>query len=150
MLSGELLVPMPRSSPRLRECVWPSRSIAEALVANGLGHGVLPLVERVKACPKAAYAAPGERPTPMKHYETMGIRGLLTDGNQRLLLVDDVLTQGSTFSGGYARVIESYTALQIVGVFAMSRTVATFERAIDAKLGRINCAQDGLTCSRYP
>ncbi len=44
-----VLVPAPRSGLLLAGSLWPSRLIAQALVAAGLGRQVLPCLERVQA-----------------------------------------------------------------------------------------------------
>jgi len=51
------LVPMPKSAPLPAGALWPARLLAEALVSEGLGAFVLPLLERAVAVQRSATAA---------------------------------------------------------------------------------------------
>lgn len=69
-----VLVPTPRRAPLAsKDALWPGRLLAEALVRGGLGARVLPCLTRTEAVPKSAFAAPGERPIPERHYATMRV-----------------------------------------------------------------------------
>lgn len=74
--------------------LWPSERIAAELVRHGLGAEVLSIVKRLKAVPKSASAAPGERTTIERHIETLGLDSLLVGPPKRITIVDDVVTKG--------------------------------------------------------
>ena len=143
------LIPMPRSSPSLPKSVWPALRIADALVDQGLGAETLPCLRRNTPVPKAAFSRPGERPTPLDHYKSLGL-GLLPGIPERVILIDNVVTQGAMFSGAFAKLKEVVADVEIVGAFAFARTVPAFDRAIDPCLGRITCSPAGNASSRTP
>jgi hypothetical protein len=68
----------------------------------------------------------------------------------RVILIDDVVTRGSMFSGAYARLDEVLEGAEIVAAFAFARTVPTFTGAVDACVGRIACNPAGTHCTRTP
>ena len=143
------LIPMPRSVPLLPKAVWPGRSLAQALVYHGLGGGMVPCLTRQQGLRKSAYCAPGERPSPREHSDTMAVISFPRPEG-RVLLVDDVLTRGATFCGAAARLRYHFPDIEVVAAFAFARTVQAFERAIDPCAGRITCRPDGSYCSRSP
>jgi phosphoribosylpyrophosphate synthetase len=143
------LIPMPRSSPSLPRSVWPALRIADAMVAEGLGADVVPCLQRIKAVPKSAFAGPGERPTALDHYNSLSV-GLLPGAPSRVILVDDVVTQGATFAGAYARLQEVLADTNIIAVFSFARTVQSYSQAVEPTVGRITCRPDGTHCSRTP
>jgi hypothetical protein len=143
------LIPMPRSSAPLPKSVWPALQIADALVEHGLGAETLPCLKRTTPVPKAAFSEPGERPTPLDHYNSLGLT-LLPGIPERVILIDDVITQGAMFSGAFARLTEVAAEMNIFGGFAFARTVPVFDRAIAPCVGRITCSLAGDASSRTP
>jgi hypothetical protein len=117
------LVPIPRSAPlRIKDALWPSRRICEALVAAGLGAEVLPLLNRRTAVQKAATADKGMRPEPEQHYESTVIDNNVPSLLERpITLVDDVITRGSSFVGMFRRITEAFPKRKI-SCFALVRT----------------------------
>ncbi|MBY0440076.1 MAG: hypothetical protein K2W80_17985 [Burkholderiales bacterium] len=89
------LVPTPGSAPRRGNSLWVPERIACALRDRGLAAAVEPLLERVHAVPKSAYASPGDRPTVEQHRLSLRVTSLLSASAQ-LVLVDDVVTKGRT------------------------------------------------------
>ncbi len=124
------LVPAPRSAPRKSGNLWPSLQICEALVKVGLGAEVVRALRRSEAVQKSAFAEKGARPDPEEHYRTT-----ILDPNapviisQRVTLVDDFITRGSTFLGMQPRLKAAFRARE-VGCFALIRTMSLQE--IDA------------------
>lgn len=118
-----VLVPIPRSAPlKTPSALWPARRICEALVGNGLGLEVVPLLERHTAVQKSATALPGQRPDPIDHYNSTSIAvGLPLIMASKITLVDDFITRGSHFLGMYPLVKAAYGDREIF-CFAMMRT----------------------------
>jgi len=117
------LVPIPRSAPLSdKYALWPSRRICEALVAEGFGAEVVPLLKRKTAVQKAATAPQGMRPDPEKHYESTIIDNEVPMLIQRpITLVDDIITRGASFIGMFRRVAEAFPGRKI-SCFALMRT----------------------------
>ena len=113
-----VLVPVPGSAPiRNNSTPWIGEQICEALATAGLGREVLPIAKRVITVKKSAYQAPSERPTPMDHFESIDVqREVVTP--DKILLVDDVVTKGSTLLGLASRVHDVYPDSEI-RAFAM-------------------------------
>ena len=141
------LVPVPASGLQRKNSVWPARSLAEIMVSNGLASEVMPCLERVTAIRKSAFCAPGTRPSPREHYDTMGVKpNLVSPDSSNIILVDDVLTKGSTFSGAAARIREAYPDAQI-RVFAIART-DNMTQWKDPRVGHITTGPNGAWVSR--
>jgi phosphoribosylpyrophosphate synthetase len=113
------LVPTPGSAPRRGDSLWVPDRIAKALQAQGLAAAVEPLLERVEAVPKSAYAAPGDRPTVEQHCASLRVTSLLTPG-QELVLVDDVVTKGRTLLAAASVLASSFPEARI-RAFALIR-----------------------------
>lgn len=132
------LVPAPRSAPPVEGGLWPAELFARRFVEAGLGKDVYRYLIRRQAVPKSAYAAPGERPTPQLHYDTIDARGELI-APTRLLVVDDVITRGRTLLACVRRLQEALPACE-VRCFAMVRTKGyqpEVERIVDPCTGRV-------------
>jgi len=125
-----VLVPAPRRAPLpSKDALWPALLLSRALVAGGMGARVLPCITRTEAVPKSAFAGPGGRPLPERHYETMRVRPGL-DQPAKITIVDDIVTKGATLIAAASRVVEAFPGAQ-VRVFALVRTmglVAEIER----------------------
>jgi len=88
-----MLVPVPGSSLTKPHTVWPSQRVCEELVRQGLGQDILPVVSRTTAVPKSAGSA--TRPPLHQHIDSLTVQARLSPPS-RLLLVDDVVTSGTT------------------------------------------------------
>jgi len=91
------------------------------MAQHGLGARVVEALHRREAVPKSALAKGSERPSPQRHFETLESVGLL-ELQGRLILVDDVVTKGSTFLGAARRLQASYPEAKICA-FAAVRTL---------------------------
>lgn len=121
LLSGAVLVPIPRSAIYQEGMPWPALAVAQALVAEGLAPRVERLLERHTAIRKAATAARGNRPTPREHVATLRASPLLAP---RLVLVDDVVTSGAQIAGA-AEALALVTPTAHLAAFAAVRTMSS-------------------------
>jgi len=136
---GTVLVPVPRSAPLLEpKARWPGREIAEELVEAGLAAEVYEALVRAEPVAKSAWAGRGERPTAMRHFETIRIESAIASP-RRVLLVDDVVTMGNTILGAASRLAVQYPDTEILA-FALLRTLGLqpeIERVLDPVFGVI-------------
>jgi hypothetical protein len=117
-----LLVPAPVSGMSRANTVYATRSLCRALVNGGLGERVWPCVQRLKAVPKSAFAASGQRPSAYQHWDSMSVAPALHDqGALNLLIVDDVLTRGVTLIAMATRLREAFPHA-LIRAFALART----------------------------
>jgi hypothetical protein len=131
------LVPMPRSSLIKEGSLWPARVICEALQARGIGNAVLPCLSRAEAIGKAALAAPGRRPDPPDHYRTIRVESVRPlDSPTALVLVDDIVTRGSSFVGVLPHLTATFPGAPI-HCFALLRTISQSPASRPLKPGRL-------------
>lgn len=145
------LVPMPGSAPLLKKAVWCARTVCEELVKAGLGLEVFPCIQRVKPINKSAYCAPHgiARPTPREHYDTMAVddaKGLITPPDN-IVLVDDVITKGSTLAGATARLLDAFPNATI-RAFAVSHTERDMKQWVHPCVGKVSAYKDGTGVTR--
>ncbi|MCS6787965.1 MAG: phosphoribosyltransferase [Aigarchaeota archaeon] len=96
--SGEVaLVPIPSSKPTRPDDVWVSRDICDEMEKRGLGLK-LELLKRAYPIRRSSLSPPGERPSPIEHYNSMRGRKIERIPT-RVILVDDVITKGHTMLG---------------------------------------------------
>lgn len=116
-----VLVPMPRSSPLIQGALWPARLLADALVARSMGECVLPLLNRIRAVPKSSTSSIGQRPTARDHFNSFEVERLIPVEDHRIVVVDDVISRGSTMLAAVSRLVGAYPELAVSG-FAFVRT----------------------------
>jgi predicted amidophosphoribosyltransferase len=144
-----ILVPVPKSSLQLRNSLWVPERIANALVEQGLGRQVAPILKRISSIPKAAFCSPGQRPLASVNYESLRVIRLL-EVPEKILVVDDVITRGATILGSASKILDVYSGVEI-SAFAMLRTMSypdEFERILDPCVGEIELHNDGTTVRR--
>lgn len=117
--SDDVLVPVPRSSPRSRG-TWVAAELAQALVRAGVGSVAWPGLRRICAVRKSATAASRARPTVARHYESFEVERV-SFGVASLMLIDDVITRGRTLLAAAARLTEAFPGTP-VRAFALLRT----------------------------
>ncbi len=115
------LVPMPRSTPRVRGGCWPASCLADAFVLHKLGKEVLPLLERAVPVQNSATAAPGTRPSVRTHFDSLKVvRPLRLP--QSITIIDDVIALGATMLGAMSKVSSALPRVSAVG-FALFWTL---------------------------
>jgi hypothetical protein len=119
-LADDLLVPVPRSAPKLAG-TWAAAELAHALVEAGVGRATWPGLQRICAVRKSATAARGLRPSVARHYESFRLKPCAIRPG-RVVLIDDVITKGRTLLAAAARVREAFPDSQI-RAFALLRTM---------------------------
>jgi hypothetical protein len=129
-----LLIPMPRSSLQKAGALWPSLVICKALMAEGLGADIDPCLRRTVPVSKAATAEPGERPDPIDHDNSVVVKRASLFAPERIVIVDDVITRGSSFLGVFPKIVEAFPGIP-VNCFALVRTIS--EGDIDAILAPV-------------
>lgn len=137
------LVPMPRSAPLVAGALWPAERICRTIAARGLAVGIAPILKRDVAVQKSAFAPRGERPTVSLHFRSMSAHPVLDIG-QRIVIVDDVVTKGSTALAAASRLAEVYPDRSIT-LFALIRTkglIPDIERIVDPVSGMIRLVDD--------
>jgi hypothetical protein len=136
-LADDVLVPVPRCSPRSRG-TWVAAELAQALVSVGIGRLVWPGLRRIRAVRKSATAASGARPTVASHYESFEVErpSFSITG---LVLVDDVITRGRTLLAAATRLSETFPGVPVRS-FALLRTrglVSGVDQVLEPCMGEI-------------
>lgn len=107
------LVPIPRSSPIVKDSLWPSLIIAETLQNNWLGKEVIPYIERILPVKKSSNNFSAiSRPEVKDHYESLRLIDELIFPT-KITLVDDILTLGRTAAACALRIKERHPRLQV-------------------------------------
>jgi len=98
LFAHRTLVPVPRSraSRNLEDSEWPSLLLAQAMAQRGTGMEIHPCILRTQAIRSSH--RPGARPTVDEHLETLSLDEDAPPTPPGLLLVDDVVTLGSTMT----------------------------------------------------
>jgi len=78
------------------------------LIKKWLAKNVKPCIERLYAVPKSASAAPGQRPTVQTHYNSLKVGNLEIFKFEKITIIDDVLTKGSTVFACAMRLHEAF------------------------------------------
>lgn len=136
--SNVTLIPMPRSDHRDQHQLWPALNLCRALLAEGLGGRLLPLVIRVRPVRKSATSGFGQRPTPQAHLESFELRNEQGSTPTRIVVVDDIVTKGATILAA-ASLLKHQFPRASVQAFALIRTrgFGVFARILDPCLGEI-------------
>jgi hypothetical protein len=144
-----ILIPIPKSTLMRPDTLWVPERIASAIASKGLVKEAVPCLVRKTPVPKSATSPPSLRPTPEVHYNSMIVQGSLTDPSE-IVLVDDIITRGSTLLGAANRLVEMYPRARI-RAFAAMRTISNssdFNKLIDPCVGSIELRATGDTLRR--
>lgn len=143
--SEAILVPVPRSAPaRGEDWLWPPRNIAQALVRHGIAGRVETCLRRTEAVQKSAFVAAKDRPLAREHFETMAVEPVLEEP-ESILLVDDIVTRGSTLLGAASRLHNAFPQAKIRAFAAMRTLGEEVRRNPDPTLGTIRLNPSGKT-----
>lgn len=132
-----ILVPVPKSSIHLPDGLWPALRICEALIEERFGATIVRLIERETPVEESALAE--NRPRPLDHYRSFKLERSLLESSGPFVLVDDVVSRGSTMLGAACRLREAFPEAKLL-CFAMARTrghVEDIPRIMDPLVGRI-------------
>lgn len=139
------LVPVPPSSPpKAGDTLWPGLDIAKELVKEGLANDVANLLVRSQPVPRAHHQPAESRPKFDQLVDSLEWRGDLGADLQRIILVDDIVTRGTTFLSAREAIHRVHPWLEVVG-FAAVRTMS-FEvvtEPLAPTTGSITLAQSG-------
>ena len=95
-------------------------------------------MERAEMVPQSSRSAPQDRPTVKTHLGTLRIKDHVDAEPQDILLVDDVITRGTTIAATYMRMAEAYPNARIKAFAAMNTTFPDkFRNVIDPRTGTI-------------
>ena len=159
-----VLVPVPGSSP-VQRADWAGERLAWCLKEVGLASEVWPVLRRLHAVRKSAFAAAGQRPSVLEHYASFAVdcalcapavigQGPLVKECHRtelqLTLVDDVITRGRTLLAAAGRLREAFPGAEI-RAFALLRTLGldeTLRQILDPCEGEVRWISGDAR--RYP
>ena len=133
-----VLVPMPSSSLTKANTLWVPQNLATALVKNGLGEKVSSCLQRTKALQKSHLSTPANRTKAQGHYDSMSVQKELSDPAE-ILLIDDIITRGSTSIGAASRLADAYPNANI-RVLVVMKTITDpkkFKKINDPCIGKI-------------
>jgi pyrimidine operon attenuation protein/uracil phosphoribosyltransferase len=122
------LVPVPGSGIPYAGQISAPITIANQIVGPGLARDVQYLVQRARAVPKSAFAAPADRPTVDVHYDSLVFTGQTLLHPAKIILVDDVITQGRIAYACFQHLRERCPNAQIFS-FSLIRTMG-FEQEV--------------------
>jgi hypothetical protein len=139
-----VLVPVPGAGLTKPNSVWPARRVSEELVRQRLGIDVLPIVRRTIAVGKIAGNA--VRPTLEEHVHSFSVTPGLRPPS-RLVVVDDVVTSGTTIMGCAMKLAVAFPGIPISG-FALARVQSSGNppQVLDPAVEHI--VMDGFRCRR--
>jgi predicted amidophosphoribosyltransferase len=104
---------------------------------------VIPALERDVAVPRSSSASRGERPGVSRHFASLAAEAIVDVGRD-IVIVDDVVTKGSTAIAVAPRLAEDYPQADIK-LFALVRTkgfVPEIDRIVDPTTGTIRLVYD--------
>jgi hypothetical protein len=146
-----LLVPVPPHSQvkdySANGGLWVPDSIAMHMERLGLGRRLVAL-QRERAVPKSSTRLKRTERRTTTHYESLRVISDEDLNGKRVVLVDDVVTTGSTLLGSAWRILDRYPNAQIVG-FAAMRTISDlhmFRGPLDPVAG---CILHNEDCTTY-
>lgn len=133
-----ILIPIPNSSFMQPNSLWVPRQLADAMVQRGLGTEVIDALRRIRPLPKSATSSPENRPKAREHFHSLEVREILSHPEE-IILVDDIVTQGSTMLGAANRLNRAFPEAKIRG-FAAMRTMSPpfiLKKIMDPCIGEI-------------
>ncbi len=142
------LVPMPRHRLQQPNSVWASQSLADSIAEAGLAASSLNVIRRAKPMRQSSLSERRDRPSPRQHFDTMALElSLFQAAPARIVMVDDVISRGSTFSGAAARLKSVFPDAEITAL-AIARTAQLSSAPLDPIGGVIHTLGDGSRARR--
>lgn len=144
-----VLIPVPRSAPIPPGGLWVPRRIADAMVARRIGYTVVPCLVRARSVNKSGQNNPGSRPLPAEHYDSFTVDKTITEFDD-VVLVDDVVTRGSTLFAAASKLVDAYPGIRI-RAFCAIRTISdsvSFHDWMDPVKSTITLRSQGDTIRR--
>jgi len=116
-----VLVPVPKSSLMQPDTLWVPLRIAIALTKRGIGSQVDSCLVRTTSVRKAAWSKASQRPKPKEHFASLSVQRRISEPTPKeILLVDDIITRGSTLLGAANRLAEAFPGARIRAFGAMT------------------------------
>ena len=146
---NSILIPAPSSSLLQPDSLWVPELLANALVKMGLGKDAKSCLQRVKAVAKSSKVGSENRPKVIDHYNSMAVQKIL-DEPKEIVVIDDIVTRGSTLLGAANKLADAFPNTQIRG-FAFMRTITNpneFESIVKPCIGKITLRDDGWPLRR--
>lgn len=109
---GGCLVPIPGHGVYKAGNLWPPLRICEELRRVGIGDDMQVLLERMKGVAQSSVKG-ATRPTVRDHYDSIEAKPILMP-HKRIVMVDDVVTRGSTLIACGSRLAELFPGVEIV------------------------------------
>lgn len=116
----------------------------------GLGTSVVPCLVRTKPVNKSAFSRSEDRPLPSTHFDSFQVKNTLSD-LPKVLLIDDVVTRGSTFIGAASKILEFSPQTEVYAFAAMRALTdpTDFKSLFTPVSGKIRLPDSGQP-QRYP
>lgn len=141
-------MPVPGHAPLRNGALWVPLNICHAMSAAGLAQTVVPCLKRVQLVARQSTQSSAEhRLTPSQHVASMALEGSLALGG-RILLVDDVVTRGSTLIAAASMLLAQNPGLDIAA-FALARVeqehLGTVRDMLSPAVEHITCDAEGTS-----
>lgn len=116
-----VLVPVPKSSLMQPDTLWVPLRIATALAKRRIGSEVDSCLVRTTSVRKAAWSNASERPKAKEHFASLSVQRRISEPPPKeILLVDDIITRGSSLLGAANRLAEAFPGARIRAFGAMT------------------------------
>ena len=142
------LIPAPVSKAinvtQLKDSLWVPKRFCEEIIKTGLYTNLSLAIERKSSVKKSAYAKPGERPTITEHFNSLSITDQLIT-TESIMVVDDVITKGSTLLACVSKLQEAYPEKRIIALAAirtLRQPIPENESMLQPFIGTIQLQED--------
>lgn len=139
-----ILVPASSRSLLPSNSLWAPERLANALVRSWLGNDSKPCLERITTVANSSRVSSATRPKVIEHYNSLGVQKLLVEPKE-ILVIDDIVTRGSTLFGSSNRLADAFPDAKIRG-FALMQMISNsdkFEKIVCPCVGQITLRDDG-------
>ena len=129
--SDTTLIPVPGSTPHIKDSLWPSLIIACHVAELELANQVEPLLERTRPICKSSTSKCGQRPRLKQQVASLACQTNGQETPRKFLLIDDVITKGTTLAACFAVLRKQYPNAEIKS-YAMIRTAKCHQKEIES------------------